>query len=128
MARRRRYAAVVVDRPRRLLVALVRLHAEDDTRLRVTGDEDGHVSSNVHTRHVRREGGLVVRAPGMDWGHGWTLVAMLQPRSPDPGAAKRDPVISVRETAASEPTTQKTLATAYFPEGLPPEYLRRWRA
>ena len=25
-------------------------------------------------------------------------------------------------------TTQKTPATAYFPEGLPPEYLRRWRA
>jgi hypothetical protein len=25
-------------------------------------------------------------------------------------------------------TTQKTPATTYFPEGLPPEYLRRWRA
>ena len=26
------------------------------------------------------------------------------------------------------PLTQETPATAYFPEGLPPEYLRRWRA
>ena len=33
-----------------------------------------------------------------------------------------------RSRARSSGKTQKILATAYFPEGLPPEYLRRWRA
>ena len=38
------------------------------------------------------------------------------------------PAPSTPVDPAEPATTQKTPATAYFPEGLPPEYLRRWRA
>lgn len=34
----------------------------------------------------------------------------------------------IRPESTIPPQTQKILATTYFPEGLPPEYLRRWRA
>ncbi len=36
--------------------------------------------------------------------------------------------LSTPGAGTQAPRTQKTPATAYFPEGLPPEYLRRWRA
>ena len=46
---------------------------------------------------------------------GLAMKAFIKRPEETPGHAGRAP-------------TQKTPATTYFPEGLPPEYLRRWRA
>jgi hypothetical protein len=43
-------------------------------------------------------------------------------------ATRRATTQDVTEGSQGHAETQETPATAYFPEGLPPEYLRRWRA